>query len=548
MKIRRSKESYLSTDPEKRARSLENLNRSKTALKTKTPFLKDSRNKDLRYFLENHYILESGKMILLEDFQIKNFVEPISSGQFEIFIFGTPKKNGKSTLSAGLGIHQLFFSEAVSPEVYSLASSKDQAKIIFEKAKKAIRRSPELRKAAKIYKDRIETPFNDGLYQVLSADEDTAEGKNPSCILLDEGGVARWPLWISLLTAQAQRAGTNQHPIALITMTAGHDPASPFHKLVQRAQRGKEPGTFIFWTNDNPASWISPRWLAKQRKRLTPSEYARYHQNRWVSGSSSFVTQEDINRCIDPSLSPQGIGKSHRYYVALDLGLVKDLAVLTIVHREGYLTILDQIRTWQGKKDSPVLIDNLELELDKIYRLFNAPGFTIDSWQAAQLCQRLSAKGYRVNEIKFTTAYIQELSSNLYSIIHNSLLKFWKDEALITELLSVEAKQQASGIRIDHKSGGYSDRVISLGMSCLEASRESYFEGRPRVLLGDKFGQKRSALDREIDNMRINEPGRLSSIPAFWKDFKEIEKNKAIGSNIYPEGADEESFDFERRR
>ncbi|GAI10513.1 unnamed protein product, partial [marine sediment metagenome] len=135
--MRRSKESYTSVDPGKRQKQLDNLNRTKTASAGKTPFLKDARNKDLRYFLENHYILESGKLIILEPWQIENLIDPISTGENEIFIFGMPKKSGKSTISAGLGIFSLFFSQAISPEVYSLATSKDQARIIFDKARKA---------------------------------------------------------------------------------------------------------------------------------------------------------------------------------------------------------------------------------------------------------------------------------------------------------------------------------------------------------------------------------------------------------------------------
>lgn len=70
----RSRESYQSKDPVKQARSLANLKRGreKPAKQTRpTPFLEDPRNKDIRYFLSNHYYLERGRLIELEPFQVE---------------------------------------------------------------------------------------------------------------------------------------------------------------------------------------------------------------------------------------------------------------------------------------------------------------------------------------------------------------------------------------------------------------------------------------------------------------------------------------------
>jgi len=493
----REKQSYLSKDRQKRARSLANLTQNRPGLtKIKSPFLRDKRNKDIRYFLSNHYILDTGKPIKLEDWQVKNFLDPVyppdGSRPYELAILSLPKKNGKSEMSSGCGLFELYFSNAISPEVYSIAKTSDQARIIFQKAVKAVKRNKTLKKVTKIYKSEIITPFNGGSFRCLASDEDSAEGKNPSCILLDEAGVSQWKLFTALQSGMGQRVGTGQKPISIITSTAGYDLQCEYYKICQKALRGDLPGTYIFETHSNLASWIKLSWLTKQRTLLSPQLYQRYHENKWSQGAGAFVTKADIDKCLSPGLSPRIVGEAGNSYVlGLDLGLNRSRTALCIVHRQGNEVILDLVKVWQPRKGQPVIIS--EIEEDLLTEHKNFPGLRIwaDPWQMRSSMQRLGDAGIRIKEFIFNTKNIDSLSSNLYQLIHGGILRIYRDERLIDELLSVNLEQRAFGTRISPGSGGYSDIVIALGMAAMKAVSSPGYSGSSgfRAIMTNERGE-----------------------------------------------------------
>ncbi len=96
-----------------------------------------------------------------------------------------PRKSGKSALGSGIALHGLLMSGNGS-EVYSAASDRDQARIVFGMAKSMVEMSPELLSQVKLYRDAIEVPDTGSVYRVLSADAWRQEGLSPNLILFDE--------------------------------------------------------------------------------------------------------------------------------------------------------------------------------------------------------------------------------------------------------------------------------------------------------------------------------------------------------------------------
>lgn len=471
----RSAESYQSLDPVKLARSRANLKKrwGKPVKQTRpTLFLDDPRNKDIRYFLSNHYYLERGKLIELEPFQVEildALYPQDSSRPFDHCLIGLPRKQGKSSLLAGIILWELLFADTNSPEVYCVSGDEDQAKIIFNKVKKAARRNPEIKKLSHITKNTIEVEAVDGIFKALAADVDSSYGLNPSACVMDEFATSSWDLWTSLITGMGAREALGEYPIAFLIGTAGWDLTSPFFQLYDKCQRGeKDSSTFFYWRNDMPATFTSPKWIEKMRKRLRPEQFQRFIENKWVQGSGSFVTQEDVKRCLDRSLRPQSKGQAgFSYILACDLGLTKDRSVTSIVHKDKDRVILDSMRVWEGSRDDPVLIGDIEEDIRTSYKRFDLAKITVDPWQLKSTIEKFKRDGYQIEEFTFSGGNIAKLSSNLYYLIHNGLLRFWDDPDLVGELLSVQAREKSYGTRIDHRSGQFSDRVISLGMACL---------------------------------------------------------------------------------
>ena len=65
--------------------------------------------------------------------------------RFRTAYCAVPRKNGKSTLSAGIGLYLLVADGEHGAEIYSAATSRDQARIVFDEAKRMVGSSPALK-------------------------------------------------------------------------------------------------------------------------------------------------------------------------------------------------------------------------------------------------------------------------------------------------------------------------------------------------------------------------------------------------------------------
>lgn len=431
--------------------------------------------KDIVVFLEEQYILEDGKTIKLEEFQKKIlrdiFQTKNTNGfrKYNMVLIGVPKKNGKSTIASAVALYSLF--TEMNGEVYGVAGDKDQAKIIFQMTKRAIERNPILLESVKIYKDEILVPSTNSVYRVLSADAPTAHGLNPSCVIFDE-------LWNQpnrdLYDALTQ-SPVRKEPLSFVVTYAGTDQTSLLYELYQMGMQKRDPKMYFFWSEKNLASWVNKEYLEQQRMRLPAGVYQRLHENKWVQGENAFITRAEVEACKDYTLKPQLNGKDGvKYYLAVDLGLVRDKTALTICHKskDDNLIYLDFIKTYQGSKKNPVLISDIENDIIWANNNFNIKKNIFDIWQMKSSAQRLQKNGIRVEEFTFTSSTIQKLSQNLYYIFHNNLIRIFPYKLLEDELLSLNAEEKSYGWRLDHKSGGFSDHVMSLGMSSMFAVQD----------------------------------------------------------------------------
>lgn len=129
------------------------------------------------------------------------------------------KKNGKSLLASIVGLYMLMADGEPGPEVYAVATKKDQSKIIWLESKRMIRKSPALRKRAKTLVAEIDTEYNDGVFKPLASDSDTLDGLNVHCVLMDE--IHQWKQGKALYGIMADGVSAREQPLDYITSTAG---------------------------------------------------------------------------------------------------------------------------------------------------------------------------------------------------------------------------------------------------------------------------------------------------------------------------------------
>jgi phage terminase large subunit-like protein len=84
--------------------------------------------------------------------------------QYNRCIFIVGKKNGKSFISSGEGLYLLSADGEAGPEVYSTATKRDQARIIWDESRRMRNKSPVLKKRIKATVNELKCEANDGVF------------------------------------------------------------------------------------------------------------------------------------------------------------------------------------------------------------------------------------------------------------------------------------------------------------------------------------------------------------------------------------------------
>ena len=130
------------------------------------------------------------------------------------------RKNGKSTLCAGIGLYALTADGEEGAEVYCFATKKDQAKIVFAEAEKMRKASPGLAKRIESWRNNMCVPATNSKMEPLGADADTMDGLNSSCNIVDELHAHKSK---KLLEKVETGVGSRRQPINFKITTAGYD-------------------------------------------------------------------------------------------------------------------------------------------------------------------------------------------------------------------------------------------------------------------------------------------------------------------------------------
>jgi phage terminase large subunit-like protein len=236
------------------------------------------------------------------------------------------RKNGKSTLAAGIGLYLFFADGEQGAEVFCVATKKDQAKIVFSEAERMRKASPALRSRIVSFRNNMNVPATNSKFEPLSSDEDTLDGLNISGAIVDEYHAHKNRLLIDVIeTATAAR----QQPLTFKITTAGYDRESVCftdHEYATKVLEGinQDDTLFIFiaaldegdnwedeknWPKANPGLNISVKLDDLRRKankaKQDPSSlnsFLRLHLNIWTNQETAAIKMDDWNSCVGFSL------------------------------------------------------------------------------------------------------------------------------------------------------------------------------------------------------------------------------------------------------
>ena len=213
----------------------------------------------------------AGKPVILELWQ-KAFIQALFGfidketklRKYKKGILFVGRKNGKSTIDAGLGNYMLTSAGEGGAEIYSVATKKDQAKVVWEEAKRMIKKSPVLAKRIRTLVNGIFYDATESFFKALSSDSNSLDGLNAFFVIGDE--IHAWRDK-NLLDVMYDSMSAREEPLFLETSTMGTIRESVFDNEYEYASavidgyEGKEEGIedetllAVIYELDNPNEW-----------------------------------------------------------------------------------------------------------------------------------------------------------------------------------------------------------------------------------------------------------------------------------------------------
>ena len=177
------------------------------------------------------------------------------------------RKNGKSTIDSGLGDFMLTKDGEGGAEVYSIATKKDQAKVVWEEAKRMVKKSPALNKRIRCLVGGMYYDATESFFKALASDSNSLDGLNAHFVIADE--VHAWKDK-NLLDVMYDSMSAREQPMLLETSTMGTIRESVFDSEYEyftdiidgyegKSQTVDETVLPVIYELDNPNEWQDER-------------------------------------------------------------------------------------------------------------------------------------------------------------------------------------------------------------------------------------------------------------------------------------------------
>ena len=432
---------------------------------------------------------------------IFGFILPSGYRMFRTTYIEVPRKNGKSTLLAGILLYLLTADKEAGAKIVTAATSKEQAKIVFSVAAQMVEKSPELSKRIMSYK--IGSMIVEKTHNVLTAIASIARhGKNLHGLGIDElhehqdsemidslvtsMGARRQPLTVFITTAGLNK-GTicwkeREYAIALIS---GKKRDQSYLPAIYSAEESIQIDPYAWkdpkvWAIANPSLGysVTEEYLAQELKKaeFSPANEAtfkRLYLNIWSSLSAKWLSMRHWKACYrDIKIEDF---KGQEAFLGFDASATRDLTALSVVFRkvidskDHYFVFwfhwlpasrLEERKNHEGidwtsffksgelkitdseSVDYKAISDQIA-DLEKIGIKIKQIGF--DKWNAHALSNDLSKKGYEMIEVGQSIGSISGPAKEFERLILDGRIHFARSAIVEMQAEKVEIYTDANG-------------------------------------------------------------------------------------------------------
>lgn len=394
-----------------------------------------------------------GKPFELIDWQeqiirdVFGILKPNGYRQFNTAYIEIPKKQGKSELAAAVALLLTCGDFEEGAQVYGCAADRNQAKIVFNVAKKMVGLSKTLSKKVKVCESKYRIEYKDSFYQVLSAEAYSKHGFNIHGVVFDELHAQPNRKLYDVMTKGSGDA--RKQPLFFLITTAGDDTKSICYEVHQKAvdilEGRKIDPTFypvIFGAKEDE-DWTDPKVWRKANPSLgitvdiekvkdacesakqNPTEENAFRQlrlNQWVKQEKRWMPMLRWDAC-KTDFDPKEL-EGRMCYGGLDLSSTMDITAFVLVfpptegddryyvlpyfwipeenmakrvsrdhvpydlwHSQGYL------ETTEG---NVIHYGYIEHFIDELGKKYNIKEIAFDRWGAVQMTQNLNYLGFEV--------------------------------------------------------------------------------------------------------------------------------------------------------
>lgn len=297
--------------------------------------------------------------------------------RFRIVYLEVPRKNAKSTLSSGVALYLLAADGEPGAEVYSAATTREQAGIVFDVAAAMTRQSPGFRHRFGVapWKHSVTVEHSDSKLAPLHAEGSTLDGLNIHGVIVDElhahktravwdvletgTGARAQPLVFAITTAGSNRAGICYEQRTYLTQIlnrtlAAHDGLGypvkgataeddTYWGVIYTLDDDDDWTDELSWAKANPNYGVSVypddiRRLAAKAIKLASARnnFLTKRLNVWVNAATAWLDMRAYDACGDADLTVDEL-KSADCIAALDLASKVDFASkVKIFERQGH--------------------------------------------------------------------------------------------------------------------------------------------------------------------------------------------------------------------
>jgi phage terminase large subunit-like protein len=494
---------------------------------------------------------KAGQRLMLEPWQIFSlttifgWVKADGSRRFRRVYVEVPRGNGKSALTSGVALYMLCADGEGGAEVYSFATTRDQAKIVFGDAQNMVRLTPAMKKhySIDVNAHSILVKKTASKFEALSAEGSTLDGLNTHFACIDElhahktravydvvetsiGKRAQSLLWV-ITTAGSNRSGICYEVRSFVA------------KILNGSANDESQFGIIYgldgidddWTTESALIKANPNWgvsvmpevlLPLQSKAMSmPSaanNFKTKHLNEWVNADSAWLDMRSWDACADFNLDLQDF-EGEPVWIGLDLASKVDIAAKLMVFRRvidgkehfycfGHYYLPretvergenSQYQGWESLGrltvtdgaviDYGVIEENLMAECSR----FQVTEIPYDPFQATQLSTRMMAQGAPMVEVRPTVLNFSEPMKQLEALILQKRLHHDGDPVLGWMMSNVVAHMDAKDNIYPRKERPENkiDGVVALIMALSRAIQLNEEPGDLDGFLGAPLNLKR---------------------------------------------------------